>query len=63
MTSDGYHRVLSFLILDLHKSEVGPSNLLFVVNFFFFVSFLFKNYKKKKKKKISAGLSTPLHQG
>ena len=29
VTSDGYHRFLQFLILDLHKSEVGPSNLLF----------------------------------
>ena len=25
--SDGYHMCLLFLILDLHKSEVGPSNI------------------------------------
>ena len=35
MTSDGYHIFLHFLILDLHKSEVGPSNLLFFCHFFF----------------------------
>ena len=28
--SDGYHRCLQFLILDLHKSEVGPSNIFFL---------------------------------
>ena len=25
--SDGYYRFLQFLMLDLHKSEVGPSNI------------------------------------
>ena len=29
--SDGYHRCFQFLILDLHKSEVGPT-----IFFFFF---------------------------
>ena len=40
--SDGYHRCLQFLILDLHKSEVGPSNIYI---FFFFNCFFcfFKN--------------------
>ena len=37
--SDEYHRFLQFLILDLHKSEVGPSNFFF----FFFFFFLFEN--------------------
>ena len=39
VTSDGYH----FLILDLHKSEVGPSNLPFLlsISFSFFFSFFF----------------------
>ena len=55
VTSDGYHKFLHFLILDLHKSEVGPSNLPFFLAIFFF--------SKIKKKKISAGLSTPLLQG
>ena len=36
--SDEYHRFLQFLILDLHKSEVGPSNIFF---FFFFSKNLF----------------------
>ena len=58
MTSDGYHRFLQFIILDLHKSEVGPSNLL-LFSFFSKTKFLFEF----KKKLISAGLSTPLHQG
>ena len=37
--SDGYHRCLQFLILDLQKSEVGPSNIyiFFFVQFFFWV--------------------------
>ena len=26
--SDEYHRFLQFIILDLHKSEAGPSNIL-----------------------------------
>ena len=29
VTSNKYHRFLQFLILDLHKSEVGPSNYFF----------------------------------
>ena len=37
--SDEYHRFLQFLILDLHKSEVGPSLFFFFPFFFFF----FKN--------------------
>ena len=44
--SDGYHRCLQFLILDLHKSEVGPSNIyiFFFSNLFFFskINFLLK---------------------
>ena len=34
--SDEYHRFLQFLILDLHKSEVGPSIFSFF-HFFFSV--------------------------
>ena len=41
--SDGYHMCLLFLILDLHKSEVGPSNIyiyiyidIYIYIFFFF---------------------------
>ena len=37
--SDGYHRCLQFLILDLHKSEVGLSNIyiyIYIYIFFFF---------------------------
>ena len=41
VTSDGYRRFLQFLILDLHKSEVGPSNLL-LFSFFLKNKFLFK---------------------
>ena len=40
--SDGYHRCLQFLILDLHKSEVGPSNI-YIYIFFFFYFFQKKN--------------------
>ena len=36
VTSDEYHRFLQFLILDLHKSEVGPSNISFFSFFFYF---------------------------
>ena len=39
--SDGYHRCLQFLILDLHKSEVGPSNIYI---YFFFQFFFFQNH-------------------
>ena len=40
--SDGYHRCLQFLILDLHKTEVGPSNIyIFLFNFFFFFGAVF----------------------
>ena len=39
--SDGCHRFLQFLILDLHKSEVGPSNI--YILFFFLSFFFFKN--------------------
>ena len=39
--SDGYHRCLPFLILDLHKSEVGPSNIYIIFFFFFFFFFFF----------------------
>ena len=35
--SDEYHRCLQFLILDLHKSEVGPS-IYFIFLFFFFLN-------------------------
>ena len=52
MTSDGYHRFLHFLILDLH-----------FWSFFFFFGQKSNFYSKiKKKNLISAGLSTPLHQ-
>ena len=34
--SDGYHRCLQFLILDLHKSEVDPSNINIYIYIFFF---------------------------
>ena len=40
LDSDGYHMCLLFLILDLHKSEVGPSNIYF---FHFFFPFFFPN--------------------
>ena len=39
--SDGYHRCLQFLILDLHESEVGPSNIYIYIFFFFFFFFQF----------------------
>ena len=42
--SDGYHRCLQFLILDLHKSEVGPSNIyiyFFSIFYFFQKSFFY----------------------
>ena len=41
--SDGYHRCLQFLILDLHKSEVGASNIYisFFLSFFFFKNHFF----------------------
>ena len=47
--SDTYHRFLQFLILDLHKSEVSPSILIYIYIYFFpfflFFSqiFFFKN--------------------
>ena len=44
VTSDEYHRFLEFLILDLHKSQVGPSKWVLQI---FFKHFLFKNEKKK----------------
>ena len=51
MTSDGYHRYLHFLILDLHKSEVGPSNLLLFSSFFSNLFFFQKsNFHLKIKK-------------
>ena len=43
--SDEYHRFLQFLIVELHKSEVGPSFFLF----FFFKNKIFIQKKKKKK--------------
>ena len=50
--SDGYHMCLLFLILDLHKSEVGPSNIyiyiyryIYIFFFFFFpLQFFFSNF-------------------
>ena len=41
--SDGYHMCLLCLILDLHKSEVGPSNIYiyFFSIFFFFQKSIF----------------------
>ena len=39
--SDGYHMCLLFLILDLHKSEVGPSNIYIYIYIFFFFFFFF----------------------
>ena len=39
--SDGYHMCLLFLILDLHKSEVGPSNIYIYIYIFFFLQFFF----------------------
>ena len=63
--SDEYHRFLQFLILDLHKSEVGPSLLLFFFPFFFFF-FFFKNEicikKLKEKMLISGGMSSTLQK-
>ena len=57
-----YHRFLQFLILDLHKSDVGPSIFFSIFLQFFFskINLLFKN---KKQILISVGLLTPLHQG
>ena len=47
--SDGYHRCLLFLILDLHKSEVGSSNIyiyIYIYFFFFKNIFFMKNNQK-----------------
>ena len=41
--SDGYHRCLLFLILDSHKSEVGPSNIYIYIYIFFFPFFFQKS--------------------
>ena len=38
--SDEYHRFLQFLILDLHKFEVGPS--IIIIIFFYFIFFFQK---------------------
>ena len=45
-TSDGYHRFLHFLILDLHKSEVDPSNPLLSFFFVFKIQIFIRKFKK-----------------
>ena len=50
--SDEYHRFLQFLILDLHKSEVGPSNICFPFFFFSFFPFFFRYSFLSKNKNI-----------
>ena len=37
--SDGYHMCLLFLILDLHKSEVGPSNIYIYIYIYIYIFF------------------------
>ena len=46
---DGYHRFLQFLILDLHKSEVGASKFFCFPSFihFFFSKVIYSKIKKK----------------
>ena len=62
---DVYHRFLQFLILDLHKSEVGPSNFFFSkLNFLFknlFFLLLLSKIKFLFKKKLKTDFSGPFY--
>ena len=45
--SDGYHMCLLFLILDLHKSEVDPSNIYIYIYICFSLLFFFHYFFSK----------------
>ena len=55
MHSDGYHRCLQFLIVDLNKSEVGPSNIYFFFSIFFIFFFQKSNFYSKITKNCFTG--------